>query len=387
MQNKSALVLTSLIIGLCLVACGSQVEITPSVTSTFDPTISPTIRPTSTSTLMPSPSPTETETQTPTPTPSPTPTPTIVVSTLRGKLFFDMNGNGLQDVAYYQDDNDSIVSKSEEGLSGFEVCTEVEEKEHCEFTNENGEYEIANLPIVNGETVNLKITNPRNVDSAQAMRFINKWKGTVVIPAYEIDGIQIPEQKLNDTAIFPIESAVAVEVGNENDLGLMQGYFTLPFHCDQNFTLFNYFDLDDGAGVRNYLGETTEFAPNYIVGTSDGHPGVDYKISIGEFLYAFMSGQIINGDNGRGAMYVDISNSVMFYNAHIGHVSKYTVENQSSVYRGQIIALSGTSGTNWAHVHMQYGFGNKDLFRDTLSNESLSYWTVDNLPICMKSNE
>ncbi len=50
-------------------------------------------------------------------------------------------------------------------------------------------------------------------------------------PAYEMNGVEVPEQHLNDTEMIPISNGVYIDqFKKENKIGLMQGFLTLPFN-------------------------------------------------------------------------------------------------------------------------------------------------------------
>ncbi len=333
-----------------------------------------------------------------------TPQPTIASTQpppVTGRIFFDMNGSGLQDESSFVfdperlDDNrqplqpdldkaikeyisthadlkkGDLVTLSEPVLSGYKVCIDQE----CATTTSDGSFSIPNK--TGNTTALLNITDPNANKPALAMRYINEWKGAKTISAYEMDGLKIPEQHLNFTISNSIQSGLSFSAAKVIKIGLMQGLYTLPFNTKENFLLFGFFDTDNSKNIHNYLGSQTRFNPGQTIGTEDGHPGIDFKISSSNLLYAFAPGIINNGDNGRGALWVAISGNKV--NAHVGHISKYLLVGQTEVYRGMIIALSGSSGTGWPHVHMQIGDG-IDFFRDLYTKNSISYWTVDNLP-------
>jgi len=80
-----------------------------------------------------------------------------------------------------------------------------------------------------------------------------------------------------------------------------------------------------------------------------------------------------------------------------GHLSKQLVNDESNVYRGQIIAFSGNTGDGIRYNQLHFGLGQKepssgnncirylDPFRTVIPGKfqaaSQGYWTVDNLPI------
>jgi len=199
--------------------------------------------------------PTVTATHTPSPTATYTPMPP-----LEGRLFFDMNGSGLPDEASFiydtvrladprqplQSDldksiddyvsaqpdlnNGDIMTIEEPGLSNYTVCVQA----NCAQTDAEGNFSLPNPS--GASSASIKITDSNAGTPPLEMRYINDWKGPVVIPAYEMDGVQVPEQHLNDTNIIPIENGTFIKLGADNNVGLMQGFrtYTLPTEAVMN---------------------------------------------------------------------------------------------------------------------------------------------------------
>ena len=85
-----------------------------------------------------------------------------------------------------------------------------------------------------------------------------------MIEAYEMNGVQVPEQHLNDTEVLPIDEELSYKAGEEIELGLMQGFLTLPFPCNapDSLMFISYSDSDPRTNyVINYLGETPRLQP------------------------------------------------------------------------------------------------------------------------------
>ena len=392
-------------------------------------------------------------TTSPTPTPEPTPTPVP----LEGRLFFDMNGSGLMDEASFNYDaarltderqplqadllaainayvaehpdlkTGDLITLEEPGLSGYSVCA----KSNCVTTDAEGKFQLIEPNV--DRFLNITIKDPNAGTPELEMRYINKWKREVTVPAYEMNGVQVPEQHLNDTSIFKLSDGATLQPGSPNEIGLMQGFLTLPFVAEQvpKPFIWNYFDIigirlfnnvtnywnsQDGH-ILNYNGiynkEGNPF--RYIAGVSDSHNGLDFVLPVNNFIVNTNSlssiYEIEKNDDGENLLILkgedksikDIANDYGHLNAQLLAAST------TSIYRGQIIALSGDTGTNntfddggiirrtpqlhWDLARItQKGWHFIDPFRtivninetpkDTTFWESnISYWTVDNMPI------
>ncbi|MCJ7518526.1 MAG: M23 family metallopeptidase [Anaerolineaceae bacterium] len=250
---------------------------------------------------------------------------------------------------------DDLVTIFEPGLSGYKVCVDQE----CTITTSDGSFSIPNN--TSQTTALIRITDPNTDSPALAMRYINKWNGPVVIPAYEINGVHVPEQHLNDTNVTPIESGVYITSDKENIDGLMQGFLIRPFCLTSKISenIFNYFDIDSSIlwkpnGTQmNYFGSTGKANVQLKKGTNDAHQGDDYSIPKETFIYAGSEGEviIINSQNGINIMISHISDSFRTGHGHLdsriiinnGNYSP-SILNVQKVYRGQIIAFSGDTG-------------------------------------------
>jgi len=370
----------SIFILLLLVGCSSAVG-TPTATPIPIP-------PTSTYTPNPTNTPLPTVTIVPTVTVSPTPVP------LEGKLFFDMNGSGLADKATFNFDptrltderqplqadllaaiNDyvqahpdfkkgDLVTIEEPALSGFIVCAAY----ICSTTDKEGKFTISNPT---SSALTLKITDPNAGTPALEMRYINKWNGSVVIPAYEMNGVQVPEQHLNDTTVMPLGDGVLITIGADNNIGLMQGFLSAPFPLGYPAYILGFFDIngrypwDRNGLVTNYLGETYNWASGNpfasvnsdkinratlifpgVSGTEDGHDGLDIRMNLLTPVLAPIEGVVSdtlfqNGPDIRIKHTIGGTDYLTFY----GHLdTRIIVEEGQRVYRNQIIAFSSNTG-------------------------------------------
>ena len=386
------------------------------------------------------PIPIETPKPTTTFTPEPTATPEPVQ--LSSLLFLDANGSGLRDNAsficpetnaapesleYYfpkvctTDNIGQLVTVQEPSLQGISVCY----KENCAITGTDGTYSFMLSGVTNGELVNLKLTDPNAETPSLALRYINKWNKSVVIPAYSMNDVNIPEQNLNDTKVIPLAQGFSAKVGAENALGLMQGYLTLPLPKGSSFFIWNYFDIlgyrifddkntysttQDGAAL-DYTGilkrEGNPFSKK--AGVGDSHTGLDFEVAINTpVLHSAPNSNVFYlpvMDDGELHVHVMYDLEGSQFEINNAHLNAQLVKLNSKVYRGQIIALSGNTGNNnrigqsalvnQLHWHIGESLGNNawkyiDPFRAIISFESepknywgssVSLWTVDNLPV------
>lgn len=191
------------------------------------------------SSCIPAPVPTPIPSATPTLSPTGTPTP----EQFSGKLFFDMNGSGVQDDTsffydreQFEDDtqplqadlfnkineyvdrhpeikNGDLITIKEPGLSNYLVCAD----DDCATTDIDGNFNIPGTEI----TSSLRIVDPHKGETSLEMKYINLPKESIVIPSWEWNNISYPEEKLKDTSIIPIENNFKLKTGN-TAVGLMQ---------------------------------------------------------------------------------------------------------------------------------------------------------------------
>jgi len=422
--------------------------------------------------------PTDLPTSTPTPTPEPTPTP----APLEGRLFFDMNGSGLKDEASFNYDAERLIDErqplqadllaaieayvaghpelkdgdlitlEEPGLSGYSVCA----KSNCVTTDAEGKFQLVEPNV--DRFLNISIKDPNAGTPALEMRYVNKWRGEVTVPEYtkdieastmeqltavpgcevdaaalvciqDADTLLVREQHLNDTSIFKLGDGATIQPSNPNEIGLMQGFLTLPFDNNKISTpyIINYFDIIgkrsfDEAGITTYFNSqdgimlnydgkyTRMFSPTIYNGTvpnpgvGDSHTGQDYFITIGSLIISSSpTSSVWYLANQDGELRVDISfinpdNHRNNYSTDYGHLAIQLVKNNQTVYRGQIIGLSGDSGTYSGkfpqlHFNLQESFRNGwnyiDMYRYIVSlnplptnfwGSDVSYWVSDNNP-------
>lgn len=302
-----------------------------------------------------------------TPTPSSSPVPT---HTLSGTVFFDYNGNGSRD-------------EGEEALEGVIVRS----GESITKSLADGSYMLESIP--QGET-QLEIAK---------------------------DGF--PFVALSLAQVLTADSIPLNITGNTQfDMGLMQGWMTLPFEAEGDALICNYVDLDYQLGsVRTYSDEHSHPFPNGP-NIDDNHQGVDWLADKDTPIRAVGPGVVIEVDGmaPNGALHLHVLHHFggRAFVTSYGHYSASTVNVGDEVMRDQIIALVGKTGTEVAHLHLglwevppefepgqvreildyvyrankltvPYTNGKEvpavlDPFRDVTDPQSESFWTVDNSP-------
>jgi len=200
----------------------------------------------------------------------------------------------------------------------------------------------------------------------------------------------------------------------EFNIPLMEGWMTLPFAEDADAWLGGHVDRDYSLGrVRNYADNARN--------TEDNHQGIDWLADEGTPVLAVGPGVVIDeySTDPKGAIGLHIFHQYgdEAFLTHYGHLQASTVRLGQEVCRGEVVALSGNSGTTIPHLHfglweaptksdvqreyrsiLSYLYDNAtrvefpspsgdrtvkavlDPYRDITDPESTSMWTVDNEP-------
>jgi hypothetical protein len=361
--------------------------------------------PTQAPTITPEPSFTITKTSTPPSTPTNTPTPSetpIPLYRLSGTIFFDYNGSGEQDLTYAVDSDESVM---EPGIPDVPVCLDADPRKEipgnalCTVSDKDGNYVIENIKE---GTHKFYVKSPTD-DPATAFRYMNISHGWVDIPAYEMGGVQVPAQYLPDTEIYYIDKSITLEIGSDlkQNLGLMQGFLTSPFLCNQEYIIGSKYDHDPTFGsYLTYEGYQNPYdVPIDKECNSDNHEGLDLIVPDGVPVVAMASGIV----NFSGAietwhgtvLHITVEHFGKDFATGTGHHSVLLVDVGESVLRGQIIALSGHSGTKGPHVHINLHHPHKgspppttDLYGVLYDvedpKELISHWSVYNQIVCIR---
>jgi len=294
---------------------------------------------------------------------------------LQGKLFFDYNGNGVQDSEEPAVQNARVRLKNGRGDIAVEA-----------LTDSSGDFKV-DAPM--GQySVHL------NVDPKFRYMCRSVTEFTAVDLGYAIS---------------------LLEGTTELNIGLMQGFLTLPIQAKE-FRLGSYVDLDPGPGIRNWKGGTR---------TYDGHPGTDFLASEGVDVLAAGPGRIFAAASGwpnnpswtgvdyyrNNGNFVMIDHGNGLYIAY-HHLKSITVDetpwasNEPMVSREQTIGQVGATGVTSVggtekitvpHLHLQVWNGSGfmhgrvdalDPFRDLYYgkhghspwSDPESLWSKDNDP-------
>jgi murein DD-endopeptidase MepM/ murein hydrolase activator NlpD len=124
-----------------------------------------------------------------------------------------------------------------------------------------------------------------------------------------------------------------------------------PFNGTYRITSFfdhKFPNYSKDGKVTIYTGESVwDCSPHCY----DGHDGYDWELPSGTDIIAAADGKVVISryEGGYGNTII-ISHANNYYTMY-SHLSQFFVEEEESVVAGQRIALSGSSGTNAAHLH------------------------------------
>jgi hypothetical protein len=298
------------------------------------------------------------------------------LASLQGKLFFDYNGNGKQEGDEPGVSGAKLQLKNDFGNTIAEAPTDV-----------SGAFKIEDVP--NGNYKLLLVADPKFRYMCRSAKEFGS-----IMDGYTIS---LPEGAL------------------ELNVGLMEGFCTLPFGTDISQSIFNYVDVGDVENqsdpvVRDWMGGNL---------TYKGHQGTDYALQIGTEILAAAPGVVVGAEDDfeNNSDLATIGNRVVidhgkgFHTAY-NHLSRIAVayrklslglpqSNFQKVKRGELIAYSGNTPHPSMKPHLHFetwppnyhygglGRGNTiDPYRDlfygkhgrTIPADSVSLWTKDNDP-------
>jgi len=259
-------------------------------------------------------------------------------------------------------DNGQLVTIQEPILNeGLEICV----GDNCTGPDNENKFSLLLTNNKVGQSVGIKINDMNAGCPELAIRSINQFIWWVDISSYKINGVQVPDQYLADTEIFPFNEQFRIKlIEGHTYIGLMQGFLTLPYieNAEKQLEWISYFDHDENIGeVIDYSGDTDfwywESEPGGS-GTGDSHAGIDFGLPYDTFLVASMPGYVSHEfTNSEGAKVARLANVNLVDKAGYylvltyGHHSEILLKNIPSrlsadnygvkVYRGQIFLLSG----------------------------------------------
>ena len=381
-----------------LIGCASTTpQVTPQVTvNSPEPSVTSTPEPT----------------KTPTSIPSPTPTATQLPITLKGLIFFDIDGSGQQNeikLNYYNGlihpkdqafrQNPDLVKVLEDyilfhpstkdgteiaimepGLSNYEVCAYLKDaKTGCALTDPDGKFSLADTGIRMGDSIGITITDG-STDRIGTMAYQNRFLRTVIVPTYQMNNVQVPEQTLFQTNLMKLADSFYISASEEEMvIGLMQGFLPYP-PLQGNPYIYSFFDHDlrknyglDWRGRTGITPKTFNHPPNKM---TDNLDGVDIGGQKGDFVLSMGFGVATSkkSDNLGNQVIVMVDNvpHIITYS----HLDTVLIKDMQEVFRGQIIGIVGRTGKDVGapHIHLDIGSSGFDPFGDPKGLYSQS-WT------------
>lgn len=267
-------------------------------------------------------------------------------ASLQGRLFFDYTGNGKQD--YITDGPQEPAVPNAKVQLKDSVGKVVAEA----VTDSAGDYRLEDVRA-GSYKVSIEADKKFRYMCTSAEEFRAVTKG------YDV--------RLDD----PKKS-------KQMDIGLMEGYLTLPFaRGTVEYSPRTYVDVDTSIDYyRDWRG-------GFV--SRNGHLGTDFQVAENTPIRSASLGRVsesfYSADDGNTIAIQDSEGHLEIY----CHLNTREVPVNRRVNRGDRIGLSGTTGklATFPHLHFQFGgFGSKriDPYRDVLDPKSKCWWTKDNDP-------
>jgi len=307
-------------------------------------------------------------------------TQTVQLTSLQGRLFFDYNGNGVQD------GEEPPVPDARVQLKQFQI--------------ESSTWKVF-AEAVSDSAGDWKIEDVKTGDYNLGIVADPKYRH-ICTSAAEFRGI------LSGYDLSLVEST-------KMNIGLMEGFLTSPFHKDKSIVDF-YVDLDPGPGFRDWTGRTLASEPQ------KNHNGTDFEAKKGTEVLAAAPGRVFAAYNhfpndrdwsngywvNGNFVIIDHGNYVRTAYHHLDSIAVDETAwggTRQDVKRSQVIGYVGNtsmlppdfkevSHVTSYHTHFAvYDFltpGNPDFVRDPFRDlfygkhgfspwsNPVSFWTVDN---------
>jgi len=239
-----------------------------------------------------------------------TPTQTVELASLNGRLFFDYNGNGVQDTGEPAVAGALVQLKDNTGMVVAET-----------LTDSSGDYKLEDVKT---GSYRLRV----GVDHFSDKQF------TYMCTS--------PDEFRAVTEDYHLSLQENVNM----DIGLMEGFLTLPLSSETDFSIDRFYDWDPDPEKSLWW--------NGMSGNDPwNHPGIDYRAREGEYVVAAAPAIFEAQNTGHdvaGALYAYLTHpslsSWTFYN----HLSEVLVT-PGAVKRGDKIAKTGSSGAAYPHLH------------------------------------
>jgi hypothetical protein len=148
---------------------------------------------------------------------------------------------------------------------------------------------------------------------------------------------------------------LSIREGTLMDVGLMEGFLTLPLVLNTTYKVGRYYDWDPAIGhVKWWNGKAYNWTNAQGKGADDNHTGTDFDAREGAQVVAPAPGTILSAGVGPNpeSLAIDVQHDLGFKTSY-NHLSKTLVSAGQRVSRGQTIGLVGSTGTFYSHLHFE----------------------------------
>lgn len=238
----------------------------------------------------------------------------VQLASLQGRLFFDYNGNGKQDGE--EPAVDGVLVQLKDGTGNVVAQT---------LTDSSGDYKLDDV-ATGSYTLHVDADKKFQYMCDSPYGFSSLQKGWYV----------------------PLRQDTT------QDLGLMQGFLTLPIAPNTTYKVGRYYDWDPKIGhVKWWNGKEFDWSNPAHGAWNDSHTGTDFDTSEGQLVIAPAPGRVIFAGIGLTpeSLEIDIEHDLKFMSA-CHHLSKILVSVGERVSRGQTIGKVGKTGTYYPHLHL-----------------------------------
>jgi len=243
---------------------------------------------------------------------SSTSTQAVQLASLNGRLFFNYNGNGVQDATEPAIAGALVQLKNETGTIIAQAVTD-----------SSGDY---SLEDVRAGTYKLHLGVDQFSDKRLTYMCTSPDEFRAVSDDYH----------------------VSLKEDSSLNIGLMEGFLTMPFLTETRFSIGRYYDWDPTPATSLWWNGRRGDDPN-------NHIGIDYDMKEGQKIVASAPGEVSYvGKDTRGQFLV-LRHGNFF--TDYGHVSEFLAHLGQQISRGQLIAKSGRTFGTYPHLHFQVAQG------------------------------
>jgi murein DD-endopeptidase MepM/ murein hydrolase activator NlpD len=278
-------------------------------------------------------------------------TETVRLASVYGRLFFDYNGNGAQDgeepavagaLVQLNDDVGKVIAET--------------------LTDSSGDYQLEDIKS-GSYRLHIGVEHFSDKRFRYMCTSIDEFRA--VADGYDLS--------------LAVDSTV--------NIGLMEGFLTLPLKRGTSLRYNAYFDDDSTSRMKDWKGGSN---------TVNGHEGTDFGVPVGTPVFSAAPGTVKYVDDwGSVGIFVILSHDPNARNMSTlyAHLSRSNVREGQKVKRGERLGESGEDKTHpGPHLHFELDFGFHgspsrgspyqpvDPFRAVWNPTAIGYWTKDNDP-------